>query len=847
MPFGINSINNMANTYNIEDQLKAQQQAVDELKDSLTEVISIYPKFAQGFEAGLSALGEKLPEVVESIKQLNTQNRELVASGQKPQSVLKQLASSLLSWNSVISVGITLLSVYGKEILSWVSSLLKGEQRLTAYGKALKDSRIVMGALIEVQKRGNLSAQDELVKLKLLYNATQDVTLKSVERKKAVDALQEKYPAYFKNVKDEVILAGQAKGEYDKLAQSIIATARARAAENLMVNNEQRKLTNETRAGKLNEELKAQQEQLDAARKHQKELDKVPMQVSSMGVPVSASGSFGYIEINELEEKVKRTQKSIADLSTDTVLLNKQNGVLVKAVEDDVKKYGVSLLIDTKKNNAEINNSYRTTIKEQDDLFRSASQERLEEIAGQTIQTLKSYEEQIKTAEAYFNKLRAGHAKNKKDIEQIDKEQAKTLKAISNKFQQEDVAQLQRYEDELKQLKLDNIEDVTAREQVRLKQETEDRNKQYEDEYDTLKNRIVTRQKILADQGKHLNQQDEKSLRETIAQEQKLLEDMAAWKEQFDTRQRQKQNALNQPAAKPDKNQDEQDKLKNAITENEQSGKHLQALLLQKQLLEMQHKQAVDAAGNREEAVKKIETEYASKRAALEQELVSAKLHAGDKLIDGVLKNSKKDSAIFKAAFVAKKATAVGDIIISTRKAIMESLQAYSGIPFIGQALGIAQAAFMAAQGATSIADIVKQKPGYARGGRFLSDGRGALLSGYSRTDDTNAYLRSGEAVVVSEAMRNPWARNLVSAINVAYGGRDFSTGNTSPAYALGGVYTDGGNAGRYYSQPINDVKEMANTLAYQIINNFPPVYVDVKDINTQQSILARTVDRVNL
>lgn len=835
----------MANFYNIEDQLKAQQQAVDELKNSLTEVISIYPKFAQGFEAGLSALGEKLPDVVESIKDLNAQNRELVASGQKPQSVLKQLASSLLSWNSVISVGITLLSVYGKEILSWVSSLLKGEQRLTAYGKALKDSRIVMGALIEVQKRGNLSAQDELIKLRLLYNATQDVTLGITERKKAVNALQEKYPAYFKNVKDEVILAGQAKGQYDQLAQSIIATARARAAENLMVNNEQRKLTNETRAGKLNEELKAQKQQLEAARKHQKELDKVPMQVSSMGVPASANGSFGYIEINELEEKVKRTQKSIADLSTDTTLLNKQNGVLIKAVEDDVKKYGVSLLIDTKKNNAAINNSYRTTIKEQDDLFRLASQERLEEIAGQTIQTLKSYEEQIKTAEVYFNKLRAGHAKSKKDLAQIDTEQAKTLKAISNKFQQEDVAQLQRYEDELKQLKLDNIDDVTAREQARLTQETEDRNKQYQKEYKVLAERIDFREKALDNDNLSFDQIQ--NLNETIAQEKKLLEDMAAWKEQFDTRQRQKQNALNQQNAQPDKSQEEQDKFRNAITENEQNGKHLQALLLQQQLLDLQHQQAVTAAQKRGESVEKIEADYAAKRTVLEQDLVSAKLHAGDKLIDGVLKNSKKDSAIFKAAFVAKKATAVGDIIISTRKAIMESLQAYSGIPFIGQALGIAQAAFMAAQGATSIADIVKQKPGYARGGRFMSDGRGALLGGYSRTDDTNAYLRSGEAVVVSEAMRNPWARNLVSAINVAYGGRDFSTGNTSPAYALGGVYTDGGNAGRYYSQPVNDVKEMANTLAYQIINNFPPVYVDVKDINTQQSILARTVDRVNL
>jgi hypothetical protein len=149
---------------------------------------------------------------------------------------------------------------------------------------------------------------------------------------------------------------------------------------------------------------------------------------------------------------------------------------------------------------------------------------------------------------------------------------------------------------------------------------------------------------------------------------------------------------------------------------------------------------------------------------------------------------------------------------------------------------------------ALQIATIVAQKPpAFAKGGRFVSDGRGALLPGYSRTDNTNAYLRSGEAVVVSEAMRNPWARNLVSAINVAHGGRDFSMPNTGRGYAIGGIFTDGGNANRYYNQPVNDMKDMANTLAYQMINNFPPIYVDVKDVNNQQNILAQTVNRVNL
>lgn len=153
------------------------------------------------------------------------------------------------------------------------------------------------------------------------------------------------------------------------------------------------------------------------------------------------------------------------------------------------------------------------------------------------------------------------------------------------------------------------------------------------------------------------------------------------------------------------------------------------------------------------------------------------------------------------------------------------------------------------AETAVQVAKIAAQKPpAYASGGlHYTSDGRGGVLPGYSRTDNTNAWLRSGEGVVVSEAMQSPWARNLVSAINVGFGGRDFSVPNPGRGYAIGGIFTDGGNANRYYNQPVHDEKNLANSIAYQMINNFPPVYVDVKDINNQQNILAQTVNRVNL
>src|SRR6202012_3792750 len=112
--------------------------------------------------------------------------------------------------------------------------------------------------------------------------------------------------------------------------------------------------------------------------------------------------------------------------------------------------------------------------------------------------------------------------------------------------------------------------------------------------------------------------------------------------------------------------------------------------------------------------------------------------------------------------------------------------------------------ALTAATTALSLSKVLSQKPAFAQGGQFKSDGRGALLPGYSKYDNTNATLRSGEAVVVSEAMRAPWARNTISRINEMFGGRSFATSSgPKPAFADGGIFTDGGNANRYYAQPV--------------------------------------------
>ncbi|MDB4903095.1 MAG: hypothetical protein JWQ63_2376 [Mucilaginibacter sp.] len=150
-------------------------------------------------------------------------------------------------------------------------------------------------------------------------------------------------------------------------------------------------------------------------------------------------------------------------------------------------------------------------------------------------------------------------------------------------------------------------------------------------------------------------------------------------------------------------------------------------------------------------------------------------------------KYKQQEGKIKLKAFKQEQEASVAQAVINGAIAITKA-EAQTGV------LGAIAIPVIIAETAIQIAAITSQKPpAYAKGGlHYKSDGYGGVLPGYSKTDNTNAYLRSGEGIVVSEAMQVPWARNLVSAINVGFGGRDFSITNPGRGYAVGGIFTDG-------------------------------------------------------
>lgn len=207
------------------------------LQNSINQLTRELPAFTYSVQTGFMAMSNNFPILVDEINKAAAANKALVAEGKKGIPVWKQVAGAIFSWQTALSVGITLLTVYGKEIGAWVSALFKGKD-------ALADLKRENDEFRKTRLKGTQDAQSEITHMQSLYRAATNAKLAYTERHKAVKALQEQYPNYFNNMTTESILAGKAAAAYNALSKSIIASAQARAYEGKISENASKQLEN---------------------------------------------------------------------------------------------------------------------------------------------------------------------------------------------------------------------------------------------------------------------------------------------------------------------------------------------------------------------------------------------------------------------------------------------------------------------------------------------------------------------------------------------------------------------------------------------------------------------------
>lgn len=137
---------------------------------SVQQIARELPSLAMGWNTFFLAISNNLPMLTDEIKKARVEYEAAKKAGQTATPVWKQLLSSLISWQTALVVGITLLSTYGDEILKWIGNLFSGEKQLRSTSEALK---AVNGEIIN--NGGNIAqTRQEYESLRTAWNKLGD-------------------------------------------------------------------------------------------------------------------------------------------------------------------------------------------------------------------------------------------------------------------------------------------------------------------------------------------------------------------------------------------------------------------------------------------------------------------------------------------------------------------------------------------------------------------------------------------------------------------------------------------------------------------------------------------------
>lgn len=200
------------------------------LSMSIQQIGRELPSLAAGWRTFFLAISNNLPILADEIKRARIQFEALKKSGQTAIPVWKQVVSSIVSWQTALTVGITLLTLYGDKLVKWISGLGKAE-------KAIKNLYTAQRDLYNVTSTGMEQSSEEITKLNSLYKIATDVTKSTKERNNAVKELKRSFPSHLKNLSDESIKNGEVAKSIKEQTRQIIANAKATAAADQIAKN----------------------------------------------------------------------------------------------------------------------------------------------------------------------------------------------------------------------------------------------------------------------------------------------------------------------------------------------------------------------------------------------------------------------------------------------------------------------------------------------------------------------------------------------------------------------------------------------------------------------------------
>ncbi len=180
------------------------------------------PSLAYGPKVFFSAISNNLPILADEIKRARSEYDAMVEAGEKGTPVWKQVASSIFSWQTALTVGITLLTMHGDKIIEWGQRLIQGSKGVTSTEKAVKK-------LNKTIAEGAKEAAKEVVELKVLERVATDINRSEDERNKAAKRVLETLDKQVTSTNILKVKNGEFATSINEVTAALIKQAQAQA------------------------------------------------------------------------------------------------------------------------------------------------------------------------------------------------------------------------------------------------------------------------------------------------------------------------------------------------------------------------------------------------------------------------------------------------------------------------------------------------------------------------------------------------------------------------------------------------------------------------------------------
>lgn len=189
---------------------------------SVQQVARELPSMAMGFNTFFLAISNNLPMLVDEFKRAAEEykifKKEMAAGNTNVQRVVspwKQLLSSILSWQTALVVGITILSMYGDEIIDWVSSLFGADTAQKKLNESLKEFNNLVG-------KGQAEAR-------LLFDAVKRTEEGTQGRANAIREINKAYGEYLPYLLSEQASLKELEAAYKTVNKALVENAALKA------------------------------------------------------------------------------------------------------------------------------------------------------------------------------------------------------------------------------------------------------------------------------------------------------------------------------------------------------------------------------------------------------------------------------------------------------------------------------------------------------------------------------------------------------------------------------------------------------------------------------------------